>query len=79
MTFYVNFILICYDQLRAELHSFITNWNGLKKSLPESFDMQLNEIEENNEKNNTVKLECKSCKNCVLCCYNVLIKYNLYG
>jgi len=26
-----------------------------------------NEIEENNEKNNTVKLECKSCKNCVVC------------
>lgn len=27
-----------------------------------------NEIEENNEKNNTVKLECKLCKNCVVCC-----------
>jgi len=74
---------ISYDQLRAELHSFIKNWNVLKKSLPESFDMPLNEneieIEENNEENNTVKLECKSCKNCVVCCYNVLIKYNLYS
>jgi len=65
---------ISYDQLRAEYHSFIKNWNGLKKSLPESFEMQLHEseseneieIEENNEKNNTVKLECKSCKNCVV-------------
>lgn len=46
---------ISYDQLRAKFHSFIQNWNRLKKSLPESFDMQLNEneIEENNEKNNT--------------------------
>jgi hypothetical protein len=45
--------------------------------------MQLNESEseneENNEENNTVKLECKSCNNCVVCCYNVLIKYNLYS
>lgn len=49
--------------------------------------MQLNEsqsenkieIEENNEKKNTCKLERKSCKNCVVCCYNVLIKYNLYS
>jgi hypothetical protein len=70
---------ISYDQLRAEFHSFIKNWNGLKKSLPESFEIQLNESENENEENNTVQLECKSCNNCMVCCYNVLIKYNLYS
>jgi len=40
---------IRYDQLRVEFHNFIKSWNGLKKSLPESFEMQLNKSESENE------------------------------
>lgn len=35
------------------------------------------EVESEVEKRSHVK--CKSCRNCVLCCYKLLIKYNLFS
>ncbi|XP_025207424.1 uncharacterized protein LOC112603181 [Melanaphis sacchari] len=77
---------ITYNGLKDELIHFAKNWDKLKKSLAESFatsySLELTQDEEddieskiNHESQN---MTCKSCKNCVVCCYNILQKYNLY-
>lgn len=62
--------------------SFSSNWNELKKSVPESYEVDTyDEIqdEEGIENKITYKSHCKSCMNCSICCYLVLQKYNLYS
>ncbi|KAL4135492.1 hypothetical protein QTP88_007098 [Uroleucon formosanum] len=77
---------ITYIGLKDELIHFAKNWDKLKKSIAESFatsySFELIQEEEydieskiNPESQNTT---CKSCKNCVVCCYNILQKYYLY-
>jgi len=85
--------LITIESLRNELLSFAENWKHLKKSLPEEYiineDIHLDTDDDNNDGdvdnilNNTEKMisskMCKSCTGCSVCCYNVLLKYNLYS
>lgn len=75
------------QNIKNELISFAENWNKLKKSIPETFDTIYMKNEEQDEevldtqKNDNdydLTTVCKSCKNCFLCCYFVLTKYNLY-
>lgn len=65
---------ISYDRLRAEFHSFCKNWKVLRQSLPETFEVQGDEsdVDYDPKDGNEItvnKLECKSCKNCVVCCF----------
>lgn len=76
------------ENIKNELKSFAENWNKLKKSIPETYAtiyMKNNNEEEDEEvlvdtqtNDNDSTTLCKSCKNCFLCCYTVLTKYNLY-
>lgn len=75
------------ENIKNELISFAENWNKLKKSIPETYAISYmkNNIEEeeavliDTQKNDHDSTTfCKSCKNCFLCCYTVLTKYNLY-
>ncbi|KAL4097418.1 hypothetical protein QTP88_022201 [Uroleucon formosanum] len=72
---------ITRDSLQNELLSFASNWNELKKSVPESYKVvTFNEIQDEDVENKTMnKSHCKSCMNCSICCYLVLQKYNLYS
>lgn len=54
-------------------------WENLKKSVGDEYSEQFylssdKEVEENHEIN--LSKPRKTCKNCTICCYNVLIKYN---
>ncbi|KAL4122585.1 hypothetical protein QTP88_014887 [Uroleucon formosanum] len=73
---------ITRDSLQNELLSFASNWNELKKSVPESYEVAtFNEIQDEEDVENKTmnKSHCKSCMNCSICCYLVLQKYNLYS
>jgi len=73
---------ITRDSLQNELLSFASNWNELKKSVPESYEVvTFNEIQDEEDVENKTmnKSHCKSCMNCSICCYLVLQKYNLYS
>ncbi|CAI6362566.1 unnamed protein product [Macrosiphum euphorbiae] len=77
---------ITYNGLKDELIHFAKNWDKLKKSLAESFatsySLELTQDEEDDIESQmnpeSQNITCKSCKNCVVCCYNILQKYNLY-
>lgn len=73
---------ITRDSLQHELLSFSSNWNELKKSVPESYEVvTYDDIEDEEDVDNktTHKSYCKSCMDCSICCYLVLNKYNLYS
>ncbi|KAL4143307.1 hypothetical protein QTP88_005653 [Uroleucon formosanum] len=73
---------ITRDSLQNELLSFSSNWNGLKKSVPESYEIDTyDEIQDEEDFGNKTmyKSHCTSCMNCSICCYLVLQKYNLYS
>ncbi|KAL4091505.1 hypothetical protein QTP88_026181 [Uroleucon formosanum] len=73
---------ITRDSLQNELLSFASNWNELKKSVPESYEVvTFNEIQDEEDVENKTmnKTHCKSCMNCSICCYLVLQKYNLFS
>ncbi|KAL4091299.1 hypothetical protein QTP88_026006 [Uroleucon formosanum] len=77
-----NFPPQCFNSLQNELLSFASNWNELKKSVPESYEVvTFNEIQDEEDVENKTmnKTHCKSCMNCSICCYLVLQKYNLYS
>lgn len=73
---------ITVDDLKSELLSFSRNWNNLKKSIPETYETYKNvESDDDNLYNNEISTEkshCNTCMNCAICCYSVLLKYNLY-
>lgn len=75
---------ITLDSLQSELLHFASSWNKLKISLPESYiDNDISEDDENQDDDlNIFKKSCnekKLCKNCAVCCFNVLMKYKLYS
>lgn len=81
---------ITIERLKNELISFAENWKDLKKVLPEEYVHTNEDIVEDSDddvddtikNNNEVIMNskfCKSCMNCSVCCYNVLLKYNLYS
>lgn len=57
------------------------NWNELKKSVPESYEVATyDEIQDEVIENKTLhKSHCILCMDCSICCYLVLQKYNLYS
>jgi len=73
---------ITKDRLQNEFLSFSSNWNELKKSVPESYEIDTyDEIQDEEDFGNKTmyKSRCTSCMNCSICCYPVLQKYNLYS
>lgn len=73
---------ISRDGLLNELYSFYSNWHELKKSVPESYkvanydDLQ---YEDNVEIKTTQISHCVLYMNCSICCYLMLLKYNLHS
>lgn len=66
--------------LRQELDDFSGKWPQLSKSLVEEFRETLpsHHCDKDGDCDFT-ETSCKTCRNCILCCYNVLYKYNLYA
>jgi len=66
------------NKLCEEILSFSKSWKHLKKSVDDEYteELYLNSDTENEDED--ISKPCKSCKNCSICCYNALIKYNLY-
>lgn len=75
------------ENLQSELINFANSWDKLKNSAIDEYTIQnVNETTSSDEDDDGVDEEedfvtakCKSCKNCAVCCYKVLIKYNLYS
>lgn len=70
------------NNLSDELLNFGKSWHFLKKSVDEEYNEQSYGSDSENEdleSTDVVKPCNKSCKNCVICCYNVLVKYNLFA
>lgn len=67
------------NKLCEEILSFSKSWKHLKKSVDDEYteELYLNSDIENEDED--ISKPCKTCKNCSICCYNVLIKYNLYS
>lgn len=67
------------NSLSEELINFSLSWNYLKKSVDDEYNEQYFSDSENENLDKDFLKPCKTCKNCVICCYNVLIKYNLFS
>ncbi|XP_029346104.1 uncharacterized protein LOC115034206 [Acyrthosiphon pisum] len=84
-----NFIPdITYDDLRNEYVDFTSKWRELKKTIACVYDELNNQVtddgddSENGLKSDDDIIVCvhsASTKYCVTCCYEVLVKYNLYA
>ncbi|CAI6370655.1 unnamed protein product [Macrosiphum euphorbiae] len=84
-----NFIPdITYDNLRNEYVNFTSKWRELKKTIACVYDELNNQVtddgddSENGLKSDDDIIVCvhsASTKYCVTCCYEVLVKYNLYA
>ncbi|KAE9541874.1 hypothetical protein AGLY_003865 [Aphis glycines] len=79
---------ITTDKLRSELIHFSNNWDSLKKNIPESYTINHIDDEDNDDNDDNDEYNLKkhnncttllTCKNCALCCYTLLMKYNLYS
>lgn len=69
--------------IKEELISFASNWDKLKLSLEEAYEInyEINDYDEEAENDMTpaeVKKTCKSCTNCPVCCYLILHKCNMF-
>lgn len=69
------------NKLSEEILSFSKSWKHLKKSVDDEYteELYLNSDTENEDEDKDISKPCKTCKNCSICCYNTLIKYNLYS
>ena len=85
---------ITTDKIRDELFDFSTKWDALRTAVPNEYYTvsdeaceESDEITENtmgDEIDDDLELEpvpivCKSCKGCASCCFQVLLKYNLFS
>jgi hypothetical protein len=73
-----------HQQLCKELISFANNWDNLKNSINDeynvdNFDSEDESDEDENDDENIRSTTCNTCKNCVCCCLKLLVKYNLYS
>lgn len=59
------------SELKSELISFAKNWSKFKTSIEEEYTVTIAKDDNSNI--------CKSCKNCAICVYRVLLKYNLFS
>lgn len=62
----------------SEFNQFRSSWKILKENIVESFN-KVNEHEDStdDEAENIAISSCKACKNCPICCYNILFRYNM--
>lgn len=82
------------EKLQSELLDFSSKWQRLKMSLDEEYTHANNEGQDEDAIHSHLITEteeqpystvgdqngkCKTCKNCIACCYNVLLRYNLYS
>lgn len=67
------------NNLQAELQSLATQWEMLKRSPLEAYASRTVEEgpDENKEEMTIINKSCASCKNCPLCCYQILLRFNL--
>lgn len=74
---------LTHAKLLDEMLNFSSSWDQLKRTVPEYYEKSSedNIEEETSDKHgtNVEEVHCKSCMNCPHCCYNVLLKYNLYS
>lgn len=70
-----------YKKLREELINFANNWDNLKKSIDDVYNIDnfYGAEDDQEDDESTGVSNCMSCKNCVCCCLKLLIKYNLYS
>ena len=67
---------ITAEQLRTELQSFGQQWSTLKQSVADAYTVK-EQNDSDQEQVGTTESTCKSCKDCPLCCYKVLLQLNL--
>jgi len=74
------------NRLSEELWNFSNSWKYLKNSLEEEYDkIALNETigedqDEDEENYENLSTPCNlTCKSCSICCYRLLVKYNLFS
>ena len=66
------------ENLQLELKSLAKHWDKLKrKPLEAYFTKETADTLEGDEELDIVTKKCTFCKNCSLCCYHILQKYNL--
>lgn len=72
---------ISKNALRNQLADFASKWDRFKISLADEYKTgQINNDEEAEGDRNGEMLTCdKSCKNCILCCYRFLVRYNMFA
>lgn len=69
------------QKLQDELENFMENWDTLKLNINEFYNSNFqreSSDEEDNNQEDRVQMQCKSCRNCTLCCYSIIFKYNMY-
>lgn len=73
------------ENLKEELLNFAKNWNRFKLTIEDSYVMtrssDFEELEiDVEEKSDDIfsSIKCMLCKNCALCCYSVILKYNMF-
>ncbi|KAJ8270536.1 hypothetical protein GJAV_G00116060 [Gymnothorax javanicus] len=67
------------NNLQSELKSFAGQWDRLKASHVDEYKTRTAEdgSEEGQEESEIVTKSCGSCKNCPLCCYQILRRFNM--
>ncbi|XP_065678942.1 uncharacterized protein LOC124815047 [Hydra vulgaris] len=74
------------QNLIEELNNFKKNWNLLKENVNDSFrkvseDNVINDSDDDDNDDDNDKTispsHCGACKNCPICCYNILQRYNM--
>lgn len=67
------------DNLQSELKSLASQWERLKQSPLEEYASTTVEegTDGNKEEMKIINKSCASCKNCPLCCYQILLRFNL--
>lgn len=73
-----------YNHIHEELISFSNNWKFLKMLIADEYEIMNWEIENDKDdlevdSEKISQVMCKSYRNCTLCCYQLLIKYNLHS
>ena len=67
------------NRLQSELHAFAGQWDMLKASHVDEYEIRT--VEDGSaaqeEERNIVTTSCSSCRNCPLCCYQVLRRFNM--
>ncbi|KYN13615.1 hypothetical protein ALC57_14192 [Trachymyrmex cornetzi] len=82
------------SKLKEELISFVTNWEKLKLTLENTYEINYNpDLNDTDNIDNSDYVEvhdaeicsmekgkntCKSCKNCARCRYAIILKYNMF-